>query len=219
MIAVVDYGSGNLFSIGQALRHLGAAYEITADADHIAAAERVILPGVGAFGHAMDGLRSRGLVDPVRAVAQGGTPLLGICVGMQLLADRSEEFGRHDGLGLIPGTVRRLPEGGDAKDAVRIPNVGWRSLSVAPGDSLLAGTPPGSMVYFLHSFAPEPDEPRHVAATIDVNGANVAAIIRKDNVVGYQFHPEKSGEVGLGLLDRFLRLATDARRSAARMAG
>ncbi len=211
MIAIIDYGCGNLFSIGQALRHLRAPYEITADSSRIGMADRVILPGVGAFGDAMTELRNRGLNDVIRAVAERGTPLLGICVGMQLLADASEEFGVHEGLGLVPGTVRRLRDGDDGPDAVRIPNVGWRVLEARPSDPYLADLPPETMAYFVHSYAPVPIDPGHVSATIEVNGREVAAVIRCENVVGYQFHPEKSGVAGLGLMDRFLRLDTDAR--------
>lgn len=210
MIAVVDYGRGNLFSLGQALRHLGAAFEMTGEVAHILAAERVILPGVGAFGDAMAGLKARGLIAPLREVAERGTPLLGICVGMQMLADESEEFGVHEGLGLIPGTVRRLPEGGEKAGAVRIPNVGWRALRPVPGDPFLGDLGEGAMVYFVHSYAPVPHDPGHVTATIAVNGADIAAVIRRDNVVGYQFHPEKSGPMGLALLERFLELPAAA---------
>ena len=206
MIAVIDYGRGNLFSLGQALRHLGAAYETTQDPQRILAAERVILPGVGAFGDAMEGLASRGLVEPLRQAARRGTPFLGICIGMQLLVDRSEEFGDHEGLGLIRGAVRRLPGPTGAPDDVRIPNVGWRTLRVAPGETFLDGIAAGTMVYFVHSYVPILDDPGEVAASIRINGADVAAVIRRGNIVGYQFHPEKSGESGLALLDRFLRL-------------
>ncbi len=192
MIAIVDYGRGNLFSLGQALLHLGAEHEITADPARIAAARTVMLPGVGAFGDAMSALRSLGLVEPLRAVAAAGTPLLGICLGMQLLATRSDEFGDHAGLDIIPGAVRRLPDG-SGEDRVRIPNVGWRTLR-----------PSGEMMYFVHSYAPFPDDPAHVVETIDVNGVAVPVMIRKGNVVGCQFHPEKSGPVGLALLARLL---------------
>ena len=205
MIVVIDYGRGNLFSIGQALRHLGAEFEVSSDPDRLLAADRVVFPGVGAFGDAMEGLRQRGLVDAIRQVADRGTPLLGICVGCQLLLTAGEEFGRHEGLGLIPGTVRRLPgpRAGDPA-AIRIPNVGWRSLDVAPGDPVLGALGPDDMVYFVHSFAPMVDNDENVAARLDVNGAAVPVAVRADNVVGVQFHPEKSGAVGMALIRRFL---------------
>ncbi len=219
MIAVVDYESGNLFSIGQALHHLGADYEITADPDRIAGAERIILPGVGAFGDAMARLCERGFADLVRDEAIKGTPLLGICVGMQLLADRSEEFGEHEGLGLIPGIVQRLPDGDGASGTIRIPNVGWRWLRAKPGEPFLDGLATETMVYFVHSYAMEAADPNHVIAAVDVNHTQAAAVVRKDNIVGYQFHPEKSGTAGLALLQRFLRLERGAHRATRAMVG
>ncbi len=208
MIAVVDYGRGNLFSIGQALRHLGCEFETTDDPGRIRRASHVILPGVGAFGDAMANLAERGLVEPLREVASAGTPLLGICVGMQMLADWSEEFGRHKGLGLVPGAVLRLPEPGGGRDAIRIPNVGWRLLHPGPGRDEFDLAQGGGMVYFVHSYGFVPKSPQHVAAVIRTNGTDVAAIVRRDNVVGYQFHPEKSGETGLALLRRFFELTS-----------
>ena len=205
MITVVDYGRGNLFSTGQALRHLGAAYEITADADAVERAERIILPGVGAFGDCMEGLRSRGLIEPLKRAATRGAPMLGICVGAQVMLEAGEEFGRHDGLGLVTGTVRRLPEGNGGPDAIRIPNVGWRALRTR--GAFFDGTPDGAMVYFVHSYAPFVVRDDEVAATIAVNGVDVPVAFRRGNIVGFQFHPEKSGPVGLGLIERFVRFA------------
>lgn len=202
MIHVVDYGRGNLFSLSQALRHLGVEHRVTSDPAEIAGAARVILPGVGAFGDAMAGLTDRGLVAPLQALARKGVPLLGICVGMQLLVDGSDEFGSHAGLGLIPGWVRRLPEGSGAPDDIRIPNVGWRRLEVAP-QGALADLPPDTMVYFVHSFAPVLAEEQDRLATIRVNGARISAAIKRGSVSGFQFHPEKSGPAGLDLLRRF----------------
>ena len=204
MIAVVDYGRGNLFSIGQALRHLDAPHEIASDPARVACADRIILPGVGAFGDAMAGLGARGLVEPIRDQARRGIPLLGICIGMQMLCDESEEFGRHAGLGLVPGKVRRLPDGGDAAGSIRIPNVGWRRLHHAAGDPLFAGLDGDPTVYFVHSYVPVADDGRDVAATIPINGIDAAAILRRRNILGYQFHAEKSGPVGLALIRRFL---------------
>lgn len=202
MIAVVDYGRGNIYSIGQALNRIGAEFSVTDNAAAIADADRIVLPGVGAFGDAMAGLERRGLIGPLKAAAEKGTPLLGICLGMQMLADASEEFGEHAGLGLIPGRVRKLDR--SAARETRIPNVGWRRLSPKPGDRLMDGLTPGAMVYFVHSYVPTPDDATDIAATIDFAGRPVAAVIRRDNVIGYQFHPEKSGDVGLGLLKRFV---------------
>ena len=203
MITVVDYGRGNLFSTGQALRHLGVQYRITADAGAVERAERVVLPGVGAFGDCMGGLRARGLIEPLTRAAARGVPMLGICVGAQVMLEAGEEFGRHEGLGFISGTVRRLPDGNGGPDAIRIPNVGWRALRTHGG--FLDDASDGAMVYFVHSYAPFVARGEDVAATIAVNGADVPVAFRRGNVVGFQFHPEKSGPVGLGLIERFVR--------------
>ena len=205
MIVIVDYGRGNLFSLGQALRHLGAEYRVSDRPEVLLSAERIIFPGVGAFGDAMQGLRERGLVAPLLAAAGGGTPLLGICVGCQLLLSSGEEFGDHQGLDLIPGKVSRLPppSAGDPA-AIRIPNVGWRALNTRPGTQALGGLPAGQMMYFVHSYAPRPSNDAHVLATIAVNGEDVPVIIGRDNVIGVQFHPEKSGPAGLAMLKAFL---------------
>lgn len=208
MIAVVDYGRGNLFSLGQALRHLGVAHTVSSDPADLDRAERIIFPGVGAFGDAMEGLRARGLVTPLRAAAERGVPILGICVGCQLLLSRGEEFGLHEGLDLIPGTVSRLPDpwAGDPA-AIRIPNVGWRRLDVHPGAPVLGALGPDDMMYFVHSYAPRPDDSAHVSATLRVNGERVPVAVRRGNIVGVQFHPEKSGPAGLRLLGRFVDAA------------
>jgi glutamine amidotransferase len=208
VIAVVDYGRGNLFSLGHALRHLGASFEITADPSRVRSADRVILPGVGAFGDAMAKLRSLGMVEVLHDVVSRGAPLLGICLGMQVLVNRGEEFGSHEGLGFIRGTVKRLPEGNGKPGSVRIPNVGWRPLRPTTRPGFLGDLAPGTMMYFVHSYTPVVEDPADVAATIEVNGVTVAAVLHRDNVVGYQFHPEKSGPFGLKLLDRFLKLPT-----------
>lgn len=204
MIAIIDYGRGNLFSIGQALRVLGQDFRVTAEPSDILAADRVILPGVGAFGDAMAKLTDSGLVPVIHQVAARGTPLLGICLGLQMLGDSSEEFGHHKGLGLVPGRVARLPDGD-----VRIPNVGWRRLAARNGDPTFTALPAGSMAYFVHSFHLQPDDPAHVAATIAINGIDVTAAVRRGNVMGCQFHPEKSGAIGLGILADMLGVVAD----------
>ncbi|NWK94152.1 imidazole glycerol phosphate synthase subunit HisH [Sphingobium lactosutens] len=199
MIALIDYGAGNLHSVHNALRKAGAdTVVITADADVVAKADRIVLPGVGAFRACRDALVAiPGMVDAMNEAVNGrGTPFLGVCVGMQLLADAGEEFGRHEGLGWIPGTVR-LIEPADA--AVKVPHMGWN-------DVVLNGAPPlieAGEAYFLHSYHYEVADPAHVAATTDHGGSLVAAVAR-DTIIGCQFHPEKSQRYGLSFLSRFL---------------
>ena len=206
MIFVVDYGRGNLCSLGQALRKLGTEPVISDDPTALARADRIIFPGVGAFGDAMAGLRQRGLIEPLRAAARSGTPILGICVGCQLMLTRGEEFGLHDGLDLIPGTVARLPDSQtDDPDGVRIPNVGWRPLDVRKDAPMVGSLRPDDWMYFVHSYAPMVDDENNIAATIHINGTDIPVAIARDNIVGVQFHPEKSGPAGLRLLARFLK--------------
>lgn len=195
MIAIIDYRRGNLFSIGQALHHLGQGFSITADPAVVLAADKIILPGVGAFGDAIATLEASGMVPVIREVAARGTPLLGVCLGLQLLADGSEEFGDHRGLGLIPGRVMRIPDG-----ETRVPNVGWRRLEARNGDPTFAALPVGTMAYFVHSYHLCPEDPGHLAATIRINDSDVTAAVRRGNVMGCQFHPEKSGVTGLAIL-------------------
>ena len=203
MITVIDYGRGNLFSLSQALDRIGTAHETTTEPAQLEAAERIIFPGVGAFGDAAAGLRERGLEPALRAAAARGVPILGICVGCQLLLETGEEFGHNKGVGFIPGTVRRLPEP-DADDpaGIRIPNVGWRHLLIEAADPLL-GPMKGQMVYFVHSYAPMVTNPEHAVAHLHINRHRIPVAVRRDNIAGVQFHPEKSGPVGLALLERF----------------
>lgn len=207
-ITVVDYGRGNLFSLARALVHLDVHHLVTSSPSDVESADCLILPGVGAFKDAMLGLHDRSLVEPLKAAVARKTPLLGICLGMQILASRGEEFGSCEGLDLIPGTVKKLPEATRGADAVRIPNVGWRHIQAVRPDPFLGRLVDGSMFYFVHSYAPEVVDPAHVIATISMNGADIAAIIRREQIVGCQFHPEKSGLAGLALIKRFLDFAT-----------
>tara|TARA_A100000164_G_scaffold367262_1_gene389054 strand:- start:55 stop:663 length:609 start_codon:yes stop_codon:yes gene_type:complete len=201
MISVIDYGRGNLYSIHSALRFLDVEHEMTDEIQKIANSSHIILPGVGAFGAGINALEQTGLIEPLCKAVRRGVPLLGICLGMQFLVDGSEEFGNHKGLGLIRGKVFRLPKNGSD----RIPNVGWRKLEPAP-NSFLSNMSPNTMAYFVHSFAPRLSGPQDIAATIPFNGENIPAIIRRENVVGYQFHPEKSGSAGLNLIQNFLEM-------------
>jgi glutamine amidotransferase len=199
MIAIVDYGIGNLGSVTKGFRHAGAETVLTGDPDRLRSAEALVLPGDGAFGASMEELRSRGLVDVLVGVARAGTPLLGICIGMQLLFEESEEHGRHRGLGLLPGRVRRF----DTK--LVVPHMGWNALNWRQGHPLLDGLSPGAYVYFVHSYFCEPSRPQDVLASTDY-GADFASIVGRDNVLGVQFHPEKSQAVGLRMLRSFVAI-------------
>lgn len=208
MIAIIDYGMGNLRSVEKALQKLGHPALVTSDAAEIAAAERVILPGVGAFGAAMAHLnqpREGGgtLAEAVLAAARSGKPLFGICLGMQLLLSRSEELGTHFGLDLVPGQVVRFENQGDP--SLKIPHMGWNALSFPRETSLFAGLDEGTQVYFVHSFYCVPEDSSVTAATC-THGVAFTAALAKDNLYACQFHPEKSGSAGLRILDNFARL-------------
>tara|TARA_Y100001934_G_scaffold187685_1_gene221418 strand:+ start:25 stop:657 length:633 start_codon:yes stop_codon:yes gene_type:complete len=208
LIVIVDYGRGNLFSIGQALRQLGAEYLISDRPEDLAAASHILFPGVGAFGDAMRGLGERGLIEPLRLAARSGKPFLGICVGCQLLLTRGEEFGTHEGLDLVSGTVSRLPSARACDpDAIRVPNVGWRQLEIRCDETFLGQSGSDDWMYFVHSYAPIVDDPADVAATIAINGHDIPVVIRRDNILGVQFHPEKSGPAGLRFLANFIARA------------
>lgn len=200
MIAIVDYGVGNLFSLRSSLAAVGAEAEVTKDASVIRSAGKVILPGVGAFEDAMNKLRSSGLAETVIAEAASGKPLLGICLGMQMLFDRSFEYGEHAGLGLIPGSV--VPIGDVIPTGLKIPHIGWNALHFSGRKSpLFRYIKEGDCVYFVHSYYAADCE-ENVIATAEY-GAELTAAVQKDNVFGCQFHPEKSGKVGLGILRAF----------------
>lgn len=202
MIAIIDYGMGNLHSVGKALERLGCEAAVTSSPEAILAADGAILPGVGAFGDAMRNLREAGLESVVKAYAASGKPLLGICLGMQLLFDESEEHGRHEGLGLLPGRVVRFQ--GDYK----VPHMGWNELSFAQPSPLLEGLQPGH-VYFVHSYHVLPARREDLLATTDYYQP-VTAIVGRGSVYGMQFHPEKSGELGMALLGNFVALVDEA---------
>ncbi len=207
-VALIDYGSGNLRSAEKALREVvrraGSEVEVrtTADPDYVARADRVVLPGVGAFAACMDALQARsGLIEAMtEAVRTRGAPFLGVCVGMQLLATRGLEFGERGGLDWIPGEVRRLqPSDPHAK----VPHMGWNTLELRRSHPVLGEAGPETHMYFTHSFALHPDDPEDVTALTDHSGRFPAAVAR-DNVAGVQFHPEKSQAAGLALIGRFL---------------
>ncbi|MDX1932066.1 MAG: imidazole glycerol phosphate synthase subunit HisH [Capsulimonadales bacterium] len=207
-IAIIDYGVGNLRSVGKAFEAAGHPACITRDPSVIRAASHVVLPGVGAFGAAAATLRSVGLEPVALEAARSGKPFLGICVGMQLLFTESEEMGVYRGLDLIPGRVLRFHETnlGPAACGVKVPQIGWNGLSfVRPDCPLFAGLDEGAMVYFVHSFYCAPSDPDAVAATTDYI-APYCSVVASGNLFGVQFHPEKSSAVGLKLLDNFARL-------------
>jgi imidazole glycerol-phosphate synthase subunit HisH len=199
VIALVDYGMGNVRSVLNAFESIGTEARLVSDPADVVAAEKVVVPGVGAFGDAMAALRERGLAQAVRDAAAGGSAVLGICLGMQLLASRSTEFGEHEGLDLIPGSVDYLAT--DA--ALRIPHVGWNDLTVRRADPILAGLGDEPTFYFVHSFEFHPADPDAVTAVTDY-GRPVTACVGNGRVFGVQFHPEKSGDDGLELLRSFV---------------
>jgi imidazole glycerol-phosphate synthase subunit HisH len=199
VIAVLNYGMGNLRSVEKALEHVGAAVEVTSDHDRIRAAERLVLPGVGAFPKAMERIRELGL-DAVIAERVGqGVPLLGICLGMQLLFDSSTELGGAEGLGLVPGAVDTLPANG-----LKLPQIGWNSVAWRGGSLLRDGLPEDTAMYHVHTYAPRPERDEDVLATATYGGEFVTAVQRPP-VYGVQFHPEKSGPHGLAVLGAFAR--------------
>ncbi len=201
MIAIVDYGMGNLRSVEKGIARSGAATRVTSDPAEIRAADGVVPPGVGAFGACMGNLASRGLTDTIRAVVEAGTPFLGICLGLQLLFETSEEFGPVAGLGLLKGKVVRF--GGDALAGLKIPQMGWNELAIRRPVAELAGIGEHPSVYFVHSYYVVPDDPAITVASTSY-GVEFTAAIAKDNVFACQFHPEKSQGIGLRILENFV---------------
>ncbi|MCD8010153.1 MAG: imidazole glycerol phosphate synthase subunit HisH [Lachnospiraceae bacterium] len=201
MITIVDYDAGNLRSVEKALRLLGEEPLVTRDPEEICAADKVILPGVGAFGDAMENLDRFGLTEVLRQVAARGTPFLGICLGMQLLFERSDESEGAEGLGILPGEILRIPP----SPGLKIPHMGWNSLDITPGARLFQGVDNGSYVYFVHSYYLKAREESIVAATTEYS-VHIHASVESGNVFGCQFHPEKSSSVGLTILKNFIGL-------------
>ncbi|HWO71906.1 MAG TPA: imidazole glycerol phosphate synthase subunit HisH [Actinomycetota bacterium] len=197
-IGVLDYGMGNLRSVARALERVGAAVEVTDDPDVVGAAAGLVVPGVGAFGACMRNLSSRGLEGPLRAFVAGGRPVFGVCLGMQVLFERSEED-PEPGLGLLPGACRRLPS------TVKVPHMGWNEVRWARPHPYAAGIPDGTRFYFVHSYAP--DVADGVTVGVAEHGRPFAAAVARGNVFATQFHPEKSGEPGLALYEAFVREA------------
>lgn len=204
MIAIIDYDAGNIKSVQKALLKLGQETEITADAERILAADKIILPGVGAFGDAMKNLQVRGLDVVIRQAVEKRIPFLGICLGLQLLFERSDEAPGVDGLGILPGEILRIP----AAKGLKIPHMGWNSLRLSHEGRLFRGIKEQSYVYFVHSYYLKAREEEIVKASTEY-GVHIHASVEKDNVFACQFHPEKSGEVGLQILENFLKISYD----------
>ena len=202
MVAIVDYGVGNLFSLESSFAAIGVEVIVTADADVLRHADQIILPGVGAFGDAAEKLRKTGLDIVLKELAAAGKPLMGICLGMQMLFEKSYEYGEHDGLGLIPGKV--VPIGDVIPKDLKIPHIGWNGLHFKQENPLFADVSEGDCVYFVHSFYAADCE-SSVVATAEY-GEELTAAVAKGNVFGCQFHPEKSGKVGLAILKAFTRI-------------
>lgn len=200
-VVLVDYGAGNIRNVEKALAAVGVATTRSATPEGVRAADVVVMPGVGAFGDMMSALHARGLVEPIRAAAQAGKPLLGICVGLQVLFEVGEEMGEHAGLGLFPGRVRRFEVA-----RLKVPHVGWNQVLPTQPHPLFEGTTPGDYAYFVHSYHAAPTDPSLVLATTEY-GLPFPAICGRDNVLGIQFHPEKSQQFGLRLLRNFARWA------------
>jgi len=197
MIALIDYGMGNLGSVSNALSFIGAQYEITSDPAVIAAADSAILPGVGAFGDCMANLREHGLVEAIREYVAADRPFLGICLGLQLLFTEGEEMGTHAGLDIVPGRVIRFTH------ALKIPQIGWNQIALRQDCPQLEGVPEGAYVYFVHSYHVVPEDASVIATTTDY-GYEFVSAIRRGNLFATQFHPEKSADVGLAMLRNFV---------------
>ncbi|EDQ34861.1 imidazole glycerol phosphate synthase, glutamine amidotransferase subunit [Hoeflea phototrophica DFL-43] len=212
-IVVVDYGIGNVFSVCNALKQAGCEPNLTRSASDILSADKVILPGVGAFGRAIAALRDLGLDETLRRFVETERPFLGICIGMQLLMDQSTEFGENTGLGFIPGIVDRIPGTATDGSTLRVPHISWGEVRPAEQVSEdgwnatpLANGGEHDSFYFVHSFHCTPSDPAHRLAVVDYGGNAITAAVRRDNLMGVQFHPERSGPAGLGFLERFINL-------------
>ena len=202
MIAIVDYDAGNVKSVEKALQYIGENPVVTRDREELLKADKVIVPGVGAFEDAMGKMNHYGLTEVIREIAAKKTPILGICLGLQLFFQRSEESEHPvEGLSLLPGEVVRFPE----KEGFKIPHMGWNSISIQPESRLLRGIPEGSYVYFVHSYYLKAENPSDVAATADYI-VDFHAAVEHENIFATQFHPEKSGEIGLQILRNFVTM-------------
>jgi len=202
---LVDYEAGNLASVSVALSRLGVEHRVSADPDVVRKADRIVFPGVGAAGSAMETLRRRGLAEALTDSVKAGTPLLGICIGCQILLDRSEEDGGVECLGIVPGEVRRFSFGTLPDPRPKVPHMGWNTVDFVRPHPLLEGVPSGTHFYFVHSYYPVPSDPSAALGRTDYAGTGFASILESGNAVATQFHTEKSGEPGLRILSNFAR--------------
>jgi glutamine amidotransferase len=210
-ITIIDYGLSNLLSVQRAVEKLGGSPKISQNVDDLKNANALILPGVGAFADGMEGLHDLGFVDVIKQKARTGVPILGICLGMQLLFDESEEFGVHKGLGLIPGRVVQIPAYNTDGIGQKVPHVGWDALFPSNNeknfsDDILTKTNIGDEVYFVHSFEVIPKDSKCRIGDTFYGGRRICALVKSNNIYGVQFHPEKSGRVGLCILDQFIKI-------------
>ena len=210
-LTIIDYGAGNILSVARALEHFNKKITITSEASVIKKSECLIFPGVGAFPEGMKKLHTLNLTEPIREHCTLGKPFLGICLGMQMMFDSSEEFGYTEGLGIIPGKVKAIPLTDIQKRPHKIPHIGWNHIRPSGKNNPWANTiletfPPGESVYFVHSYAAIPDDIEFQLAECDYNGRIFPAVVRKGNAYGCQFHPEKSGPGGLEILRKFIQL-------------
>jgi glutamine amidotransferase len=205
-VVIADYGMGNLFNIQRVFSYLGVESLITTDPDVIKQADRLIIPGVGAFEEAMKNLRGKNMIEPITEFAQSGKPMLGICLGMQLLFTQSTEFGLHNGLNLIKGSVLKFdyPE----NETIKIPQIGWNSITCHPGNkhNILNGIPDGTYYYFIHSYYCQPDSDKNITATTIYGETPFCSVTNEDNIWGCQFHPERSADAGVTIFENFLKL-------------
>lgn len=201
MIAIIDYDAGNLKSVEKALISLGEETIVSRDSSEILQADKVILPGVGSFGDAMNNLDHFGLVDTIKKVTSSNTPFLGICLGLQLLFKESEETPGAEGLNILPGKILRIPD----KKGLKIPHMGWNSIDIKPGARLFKGLPDNPYVYFVHSYYLKADNEADVAASTEYS-THIHASVERDNIFACQFHPEKSSDIGLKILKNFASL-------------
>ena len=207
MITIIDYEMGNLRSVAKAFENLGFAARISGDPRDLHDTHKIVLPGVGAFRDCIQNLRQGGFVDPLLRHIEAGRPMLGICVGMQMLFDESEEFGLHQGLGLIPGRVVRFPEGmQEAGERLKVPHMGWNSIRIERPAPILHEFVDGSYVYFVHSYYCAADHAEDVAASCRYGDVTFCASLWRDNLMATQFHPEKSQTVGLKIFENFGKL-------------